>query len=63
MECGQTMHEYCVFVCHAHQLGIYLIRRQLCNTLCPYLCGLTHGYPNVGIDNVGILYALCYILA
>ena len=60
--CGETVHKYCVLACVVHQLLIYLIGKQCVDALLPDLNGLTHRYPNVGIDNVCALGRLHGIL-
>ena len=58
------MHEDGIVCSVCHNLGIHLVRRKLFNALFPQAGGLTHGNPNIGINNMSTLSAFidiaCY---
>ena len=56
------MHEYGGIPGVFHGGGVYLIGGEQAYSLCPYSIRLAHGYPYVGVDNVGVGGTLLYVL-
>ena len=54
----KAMHKYRIGCRLCHKCGVYLIGRKVIDALLPNLNGLTHRYPYVGVDDLGILYRL-----
>ena len=53
MKCRQTVEELNLRITgQGHHFAIHLIVTQQGNTLRPFLFGLTHRYPDIGIDKV-----------
>ena len=52
MKCRQTVHEDGLRTCQLHEFRCHLIRRQRLDALCPNLIRLSHGDPNIRIQNV-----------
>ena len=62
VERRQAVQEDSLGVSVGHHCVINLIWAQQLDALLPQLGGLTHRYPNVGVDNVGILGALLNVV-
>ena len=56
------MHEYGGVLGVPHGGGVHLIGGEQLYALRPYLVGLAHGYPYIGVDDVGVGGALLYVL-
>ena len=56
------MHEYGGVLGVPHGGGVHLIGGEQLYALRPYLVGLAHGYPYIGVDDVGAGSALLYVL-
>ena len=62
MEGRETVQENGLLAGIFHDVSRNFVRGQVMDTLCPYLVGLAHGYPDVGINDIGALGALFHIL-
>src|SRR5699024_10078754 len=61
VECGKTVQEDRAVFCVCHHFFCHFIWRELFNPLLPYFVRLSHGYPYICVDNVGIFCSLFYI--
>ena len=62
VEGGEAVHEYGGIPLAFHGGGVHLVGGKQAYSLCPYSIRLAHGYPYVGVDNVGVGGALLYVL-
>ena len=58
----QAVHELAIGIARqSHDVGIDLIRQEELNTFLPHFIGLTHGDPNVRVNEVASLHAFSHI--
>ena len=62
MECRQAVHKDSLFSCIVHNVPIHLVWHQYFNPFRPGFIRFSHGYPNIGVDDVSALRALHSIL-
>src|SRR3954470_9848636 len=64
VERGQTVHELHVRTAASlHELRVHLIRQQQVDALLPYLFGLAHRHPYIGVDEINALDRLLGIFS
>ena len=62
VEGRQAVQEHGGIFCICHCFFCDTVRSQIVDSLLPYAVRLTHRYPDIGIDNIGIFCSLFYVL-